>query len=161
MAEYKPEYCQKIIEFFSCPLTYQVIKTYTTKNGTVITEPIERPNRLPTFEYFANHFLDLSCKTLIEWTKIYPEFSDAYARAHELQKEFIVQNGTSGLLNPHFTMFVAKNITDMRDVQHVEHTVQVGLDNDLRSRLDALKSRRMQVEVKQRDQGQIEGVIDV
>jgi len=72
-------------------------------------------NRLPTFHRFAEK-INVDMSSLTAWRKIHPEFSSAYKRAKRLQKYFLIENGLNGCYNPHFTMFVAKNITDMRDV---------------------------------------------
>jgi hypothetical protein len=117
--KYRPEYCQKLIEFFSTPLFTEKERTYTTKNGTVKTETYQVPNRLPMFEVFAHEVANVSRVTLWRWTDAYPEFAEAWERAQELQKNFLIQNGISGLYNPVFTQFVAKNITDMKDRQEV------------------------------------------
>jgi hypothetical protein len=117
--KYRPEYCRKLIEFFSVPLFTEKERTYTTKNGTVKTETYNVPNQLPMFEVFAHTVANVSRVTLWRWSEAYPEFAAAWERAQELQKNFLIQNGISGLYNPVFTQFVAKNITDMKDRQEV------------------------------------------
>lgn len=42
-------------------------------------------------------------------------FSDAYLDAKLAQKQFLIDNGLSGASNSFFTIFTAKNVTDMRD----------------------------------------------
>src|SRR5271157_578893 len=108
--KYKPEYCQAIIDYFSIPKTKQLIKKYVTKSGTIIEEPIEKPNDLPFLEAFARS-IGVNIDTLHAWCKSYREFSDAFTHAKELQKQFMVQNGISGLYPPAAYAFTAKNIT--------------------------------------------------
>jgi hypothetical protein len=117
--KYKKEYCQAIIDWFSGEPVREGKKTFTTKAGTVIEEDIILPEKLPLFENFA-HSIGVDCSTIVEWAKKFPEFSSAYIRAKELQKAFLINNGILGLYNPQFTIFVAKNVTDMRDKQQVE-----------------------------------------
>ncbi|MFH2114398.1 MAG: hypothetical protein ABIJ86_07820, partial [Spirochaetota bacterium] len=52
----------------------------------------------------------------VAWSKVHSEFRTAYLRAKELQKTVLIENGTAGLYQAQFTIFVAKNCTDMRDV---------------------------------------------
>jgi hypothetical protein len=121
--KYRPEYCEKIIEYFSRPATEKRTKTITTAKGTVITEEIEVASSLPTLEGFAGT-IGTTAKTMREWVEQELEFRSAYTRAQELQKAILIENGTKGLYNPQFTIFVAKNCTDMRDKVEVDHTVR-------------------------------------
>jgi len=50
----------------------------------------------------------------------YPDFSDAYKRAKELQKQILITNGLLGLYAPAFTIFTMKNICGWRDEQHIK-----------------------------------------
>jgi len=112
--DYRPEYCEDIIKFFSRPLTKTVYKTYTTKAGTVIKEPIEKPNELPTIEEYCSS-IGIVVSTLHEWRKHHPEFSKAYTHAKQLEKDFLVKNGLCDRYNARFAQFVAINCTDMVD----------------------------------------------
>jgi len=117
---YKPEYPQQLIKFFnSFELTKQIIKKYTTKNGTIIEEPIERSNKIPTFQAFARS-IETTSETLEEWAKKNVEFAEAYSRAKDIQKEFIFQNTLSGLYDSKFAQFFAKNCLGMKDQVAVE-----------------------------------------
>jgi len=127
--KYKPEYAEQLIQFFNVPLTTTKIKTYTTKAGTVIEEEIKEPNIFPTFERFACD-LETSTQVLIEWTKRFPDFNDAYTRAKLMQKNFLLQSALPGRYNPVFAKFAAVNLTDMRDQVSVEHS---GLEDALGS----------------------------
>lgn len=90
-----------------------------------------------TFEGFAAE-IDVDCDTLVEWNRRdlealeqnlaspYPGFSAAYKKAKHLQKKLLVQNAMSNRYHPIFSIFVAKNATDMRDKQELEHTGKDG-----------------------------------
>lgn len=128
--KYKKEYNKKMLEFFSVSPTKQVpVKTFLDKKGVLTTEYAERPNNLPTFERFAAE-IGVCTDTLVEWSKAtnkqgelkYPQFSATYRKCKQLQKDFLIINGTNGLYNATFTIFVAKNITDMRDKTEVDTT---------------------------------------
>ena len=119
---YKPEYCQDMIQFFN----REPFEDKMTVKG------VQRlANRLPTFANFA--FLNsLTEATLLNWCKEYPEFFEAYNTCKQLQKDFLTANGLEGLYPPASFIFVAKNITDMRDKQEVEHSGNVSLNFDER-----------------------------
>ena len=116
--KYRPEFCQMIIEHFEIGLTKTLKKTFTTKNGTVIEEEIEKAAEFPMFEEFA-HKIDVTCETMLQWCSIHPDFSESYARAKQLQKQFLVKNGIQGRFDGNFAKFVALNCTDMREKQEV------------------------------------------
>lgn len=120
-SSYKPEYCDALIRFFDVEPCRAGKKTFTTKNGTVIEEEVEIPENLPTFERFGCD-IGVTVGTMLSWCDVYPDFHKAYTQAKAFQKNHIIQNGVKGLYNPQFTIFVAKNITDMKDVQTVEVT---------------------------------------
>ena len=125
--KYDPKYCEELIAFFSVPKSKQVVKKeklITKANGTTESEKeyVCIPEDLPTFEKFARN-INVCYDTLIsEWCKNHKEFSEAYNIAKSLQKEFLVDNGLAGLYPPASFIFVAKNITDMKDKQELEHS---------------------------------------
>lgn len=111
---YLPEYCQAIIEYFDRPATATRKKTITTSKGTEIVEEIECATSLPTLEGFAG-LLKTTTDVIVNWTKKHKDFYSAYMRAKAHQKRILIENGTKGLYNAQFTIFVAKNCTDMKD----------------------------------------------
>ena len=111
--KYKPEYCQQIIEFFSRSPTKSATKTFTTKKGTVIEEPIELPNDIPFIAEFGRS-IGVHHSVLDKWAKHYKDFGLALSHAKELQKEFLIKNAVTGRYNSNFSIFTATNITDMR-----------------------------------------------
>lgn len=121
--KYKEEYCETIIQYFNVPHTKEVTKQ-KVKGSEIITWTEEVANKLPTFERFA---VDngVHTDTLHEWRNTYPKFSEACKRCKNMQKEMINYLAMAGYYNPTYTMFVAKNITDMRDTQHIEQESNV------------------------------------
>lgn len=113
--DYREEYCEKIIKFFEREPFHD---EYTEKGVHRLA------NKLPTFNRFAME-IGVNEDTIVEWSKVHPEFSAAYNVAKKLQKEFLINNGLAGLYPPASFCFVAKNITDMRDKQEVEHSGNV------------------------------------
>lgn len=144
-SKYNPKFCEQIIEFFSIEHTREELVITTTKNGSTREEMKTVPNPLPLFEKFAAK-IDVHVDTMIEWTKAaypdnykvkrlrgklkYPEFSEAYKKAKQLQKAMLVSNSLMGLYSTPFGIFTAKNITDWRDKQDHEVTANVTMKAD-------------------------------
>lgn len=131
--KYDPKYCEELLAFFDVdPWTLEE-KVMTRRDGSEVSEAVRLPTRLPTFERFA-HKIGVHVDTMIEWANkkdeagnlVHPEFSEAYKRAKQLQKDLLVENGLQGLYNTPWSIFLAKNITDLRDKQEHEHTGKDG-----------------------------------
>lgn len=121
--KYKEEYCKDIIEFFSIPTTYTQEVTNFNKKGEEFTTYVEKPNNLPTFEGYAKKIC-VDVDTLKNWTREHEEFNKVYERCKQLQKDFLVQNALLGYYNTAFSIFLAKNITDLRDKIECDSTVR-------------------------------------
>jgi hypothetical protein len=99
--KYNLTWSNKLIEFFDVDLI---------KGNGMRREA----NAMPTFEGFC--FKNkIHHSTLLDWCDKHEEFSEAYAWCKNKQKEMIIQGGMLGLYNAQFTIFVAKNVTDMKD----------------------------------------------
>ena len=121
-SKYDDKYCKDIIEFFSIPTTYEQEVT-TIKAGEEFTTYVQKPNNLPTFEGYSKK-ISVDVDTLKNWTREHEEFNKAYERCKQLQKDFLVQNALLGYYNTTFSIFLAKNITDLRDKIECEQTVR-------------------------------------
>lgn len=118
-SKYKSKYCREIVEFFSVEPyvmeTTESMKEYF-KDG-ILKKSLERkkliPEKLPTFFRFAEK-ISVDQSTVLEWVARHKAFSQAYMRAKELQKEFLMALGLAGVTPPAAFMFIASNITDMR-----------------------------------------------
>ncbi len=131
--KWHPQYIAEIIAFFEVPKNKKYVKSerITRKsNGTEQTfrEYAYIAEDLPTLDKFARK-IGVNGDTLVEWAKEenkkkYPGFYVAYKTAKVLQKEFLIDNALKGLYPPTTFIFVAKNITDMKD--HVETDVTSG-----------------------------------
>lgn len=125
--KFKKQYCQAIVDFFSTPPNREV------KVGN--NEYELRVNNFPKFHEFADS-IEVNGDTVVDWAakeneKKYPGFSAAYKKAKELQKWFLIENTLAGLYNPTFSIFTAKNITDMKDEQKVKHGGDVDVHHHL------------------------------
>lgn len=114
---YYPEICDELLEHFEVePFENQEV---TLQNGQ--KKIVQVPNRPPTFEGFAWK-CGITHATLIEWTKVHPEFLKAWSKCKDKQKEMLVQGGLLGYYSTQFAIFYAKNVTDLRDKTEIEHT---------------------------------------
>jgi hypothetical protein len=113
--KYKPEFCQKIIQYFDgVELKRERVKqSGSTKNGEYeITEEVA--NEFPTFRGFAKS-IGVTHVAVCDWVKRFPEFSNAYNEAKDIQHNFIIQNAICGRYNAPFSIFTMKNISHWRD----------------------------------------------
>ncbi len=123
-SKYDPKYCEEIIAYFDIEPNYEKELNHVTAKGSEWTDYKKWANSLPTFLGFAKQ-IGVNGDTLVEWAKVHKDFSAAYNRAKDLQKWFLIENGLNGLYNPQFAIFVAKNITDMKDKSEVEQNINI------------------------------------
>jgi hypothetical protein len=140
--EYKEEYVQKLLDYFSKPLYKEVSKKITTKKGDVIEITEEKASDFPTLAGFALS-IGHHRETLLEWAKIYPNFSDAYKKAKDQQENFLVINGLKGLVEQPMVIFTAKNVLNWRDKKDVELTGQLNAipDEELDQKIQQLMEK--------------------
>jgi len=119
-SKYKPKYCQLIIDHFKDVPRTTIEKREIAKDGKIKTYDVVVPGEMPTLEMFA-YKIGVSDEALRRWREKYPEFNLAYIQAKRLEKNFLIQNAMAGIYNPMFSTFVAKNVTDMRDVVQAQH----------------------------------------
>lgn len=121
-SKYKEEYCQQIVEFFDKEPYEPVQIKVENLDGEMVDSvavnkaglPILKPCQLPTLEGFAKS-IGVHRETLLNWGKEFTEFFDAIKKAKEIQREILVQNALVGAYDKTFSIFFAKNNTDMND----------------------------------------------
>lgn len=130
-SKYDPDYCSQMIKFFDGEKYREVIaekEIRETKQGrTERTKYKWIANDLPHLEAFARS-IGVTYSTLYNWAHDKddegnlknPEFFEAYNTCKQLQKEFVIENGLKGHYPPASFIFVAKNITDMKDTKDVK-----------------------------------------
>jgi hypothetical protein len=118
--KYDPEYCNQIVEYFNKPPFHIEYKREYYNNGELKSEyPIQMANEYPTFQRFA-FSIGVNVDTLHEWKTQYPEFSEAYTRAKELQESIWSVNALQNLYNSQFAQFIGKNCFGYKDKQEVD-----------------------------------------
>ena len=107
--KYDPDYCEEIVKFFDIePITIKV------QDGI----QFKTPAKFPTFERFA-YTIGVHRDTLHEWVKNYPDFSDAYKKAHELQFAVYQEGVMMNAWNSTFAIFLGKNIFGLVDKKEI------------------------------------------
>lgn len=123
--KYTPQICEDLVNFFDGDPYEDREIPHMGKTGEFKWMDYKRmANKLPTVRSFCKKY-KIHYDTFYEWVKVHPQFSDAFTRAQELRKWFLIENGLNGTYNPLFAKFTAINITDMRDKQ------DVGIDGKL------------------------------
>lgn len=118
--KYDPKYCDEIIAYFSDNVVefHNQIQIGDGEKREMGKNLFIRP---PMFGQFARK-IGVHIDTLHAWKEAHPEFSEAYKRCKELQKEFIQECLLMGVYSGGAAVFAAKNMTDMRDKTEVDHT---------------------------------------
>ena len=106
-SKYKPEYCQKIIDYFSVD-PFETIKDQEGQDTGIYR------HKFPTLQRFA-HILNVGIPTLHDWAKKHADFSYAMKEAKHLQEAFLSESALYGLVNSPFAIFAAKNIFGWSD----------------------------------------------
>lgn len=138
--QYKKRYCQMLINFFGIePFSEQKVNHYDesgkkNKNGQPVVAWIETKkaaNRTPTLQRFAKK-IKVGISTVYDWLNenhdsFHKEFSDAFACARELRKNFLIENALHRTIDSSSFKFTAENLTDMREKQEHEFSGAVSL----------------------------------
>jgi hypothetical protein len=141
--KYKSKYCQELIDYFE--VEYELVQEEVASQGKAVTITRAKLSKFPTLEGFCVE-IGITKRTLLNWTKEYPELLHAYEIAKYKQKMSLMQGGLSGQYNSSFAKFVAINCTDMVDTQHIksenETTVkEYGVAFDLSKSPDEIKKQ--------------------
>ena len=109
--KYDQKYCGELIKFFSVNATRVVEDMRKLSADGSNSGSIQRrvANEMPTFAKFARK-IGVNQDTLHEWKKRYKEFSESYKQAKELQEEFLINIGLSGVTSASFVIFTMKNV---------------------------------------------------
>ena len=119
-SKYDPSYAKKLIDYFDVEVQNFKDITITYKDGSTKEITEEEASPLPTKRKFCKS-IGINISTFHEWAKKYPEFTNAYIEATELQHDFIMENGLRGNYNAFFSFQTMKNCHKWRDKS--EHEV--------------------------------------
>ncbi len=137
--KYKPEFCQAIIEFFNEePYEDIEIEHFDKSRSVSWVDKKRMPRKFPTLVEFGKS-IGICYATVFNWidkkhASFQKDFLDAFTRAKEGQKNFLIQNGLQGLYNPLFAKFVALNVTDMKDEAVIDNSRHIYITHDYRAK---------------------------
>jgi hypothetical protein len=118
--KYRPEYCQKVVEFFTREIKTRR-KTIITGKGTVIEEEIKDFPDYPSLVDFAGE-IGVAESTIGLWQDKHSEFSASCGHALAKAKALLIKGGLSGAYDSNFSKFVAINCHGMHDKNETEVT---------------------------------------
>ena len=101
--KYKPEFCEKIIDFFSG----DPYERYKDKDGN----PTGLPPKLPTIERFSDS-IGVSKRTLYDWGKKHVDFLHAIEKAQQKEKLFLMDAALAGIYDRQYSIFIRNGMTD-------------------------------------------------
>lgn len=101
--KYNKDVPKKLIDFFDREFFVEI-------NGKTM------PNKLPTFERFT-YDIGITVDTFNRWVKIYPELSEAYKKAKQLQAEMLSQMVLMGFYKENFAKFLMMNKIDLLNLK--------------------------------------------
>ena len=132
--KYDDSYADKLIEFFSQPLTRTEYKRSYYQNGQIKDEyPVEITTDCPTMGMFARS-IGVSVSALKSWAGIteggkykHDRFASAYARVKEWAGGMMESGALSGKLDANMAKFVLTNDYGKQDKQVIDTRV-TGID---------------------------------
>ena len=139
--KYKPEYCQRILEYFNVK-PYERLKDI---NGNDTDLPIDPPS----MEGFADS-LGIEKKTLYNWSKKHAEFLHCLKLVKQKERVFIRYAGLTGIYDSRFCSSVyssirndSPNIHLCKTIRNKIKKIQEALVNDdiTETRAEALKNQ--------------------
>lgn len=101
--KYRPEYCQKIIEYFSVDPYSKHVDADGNHTGL--------PPKAPCIERFADS-IGVVKSTLYEWAKRHKEFSNAISIARQKERVFVKDAGLASIYDSRFCNVVYQSIRD-------------------------------------------------
>ncbi len=133
-SEYSPQLIEEMYSYFyHREKTRTVTENIYMKDGSIREVTKEIANTPPHFSEFCRK-RGIHVRIIKLWRKEHPEFEQAYEDCQEIIKEFLIDNGLTGNYSSQFSIYVANNLTDMKDKSEVTK-VNVNLNKFL-NRLD-------------------------
>ena len=136
--KYEEQYADKLIEFFSQPLSRIEYKRTYDENGNIKSEkPVEIVNDFPTIGMFARS-IGVSVSAIKSWAGItedgkfkHDRFAAAYAKVKEWAGGMLESGSISGKLDSSMAKFVLTNDYGKQDKQVIDATVNGLSEKDL------------------------------
>lgn len=119
--KYKPEYCQKIFDYFRNWPYYRISHEQVASAGRVVTLEKKLANNPPTFGGFALS-IGVITDTLSDRTKAYSEFKHFHILCKQIQKDFVEYHVMTGGYNPFFGKVWLMNNHGLKDIKDITFT---------------------------------------
>jgi hypothetical protein len=130
--KYRPEFCKQMHDYFNVEVRKEIdveIKSGLFEKRYVI-------NTFPTITRFASN-IGVTRETIYDWAAkkdgeghlIYPDFSYALTCARDMQETLLIEGGLSGAYESRFLMFLAPNISRLKNKFEAEVDVTVTATN--------------------------------
>jgi DNA-binding transcriptional regulator YiaG len=149
-SSYDPAFCALLIQHFEAhklETTRSIVTLSDTPMGATKKQEVRAAAaKMPTFEGFG-HLIRVTTRTMENWERRHPEWAEAREMARMIQKEWLMQNGASGLVSPEAFKFIATNVTDMVQ-KEVRETIETPAHLEDRSVEELEDARRKLVEIK-------------
>ncbi len=105
-AEYKPEFCEKLLRYFYEPKQKIAYDVENFQSGELKRKkPVLFAPEYPTLARFARQ-IGVTVPILYEWERRYPEFAEACAEARESQKSCVIVNALNRNFDAGFSKFL-------------------------------------------------------
>ena len=145
--KYDDSYADKLIEFFSQPLTRTEYERSYYQNGQIKDEyPVEITTDFPTMGMFARS-IGVSVSALKAWAGItkddkykHDRFASAYARVKEWAEGMLESGAIAGKLDSNMAKFVLTNDYGKKDSKTVE-TSLAGIDEKTLAVIERVSKR--------------------
>lgn len=143
--KYKPEFCDKLIEFFDVEPYEKIELPHYQADGKTLKWMDYKlvPQRMPTLRKFAKSIV-AGISSVYRWIDEYKDFRDAFTCAKEIRKDWLIDLGLSGLTPPLAYKFTAINVTDMVDTRVIEDKADDRLSEDERENLRKILRERQE-----------------
>ncbi|MDH5533329.1 MAG: DNA-packaging protein [Candidatus Pacebacteria bacterium] len=96
--------------------------------ATTYTNKCLKEGVFPTIEGLSAK-LKLGTRTLYDWEKLYPDFSQTMDNLRDAQRELLITNGLQGNYNTRFSMFLLKASHGMREKEPLVDSSQNNFSN--------------------------------
>lgn len=124
-SDFKPEYCQQLIQYFDIEPVREIPETWYNPDGSVKRESMKLVANPPRHIGGFARSIGVAKSTVYDWARKYPDFAYSLLHARDMRRSMIIDNALAGLYNPLFAKLAAANLFGWHDRQDVNHTGEV------------------------------------
>jgi hypothetical protein len=157
--DYKPEYCQDIINYFKVTELYKSIPKFvsyypaekgsTAEHGGIKSQAFEIVATTPAHLQAWAREKGIDRQRIHVWRKKYPEFAEAVDICKDMRSELIRDNGLNGMYDARFAQMAAMNYAEVGWRMKTENKPDVNVtDVNLN---DVWKEREKKIEEEKKE----------